>query len=134
MVANIDMLRACSTATNMSDARCCRLWNVPMATPNCLRVLMYSTVGLERLVHQADRLGAQRGASVVNDALDQSEAIIRVADHGIRADLNAGEGDVGGVQAVLGRVGLLGDALGIGGHQEDADAAFVAALALGAGR
>src|SRR5664279_186465 len=44
MVANIDMLRACSVATNMSAARCCRVWKLPIGTPNCFRVFRYSTV------------------------------------------------------------------------------------------
>ena len=38
IVANIAMLRACSSATTMSEARCCKAWNEPIATPNCLRV------------------------------------------------------------------------------------------------
>ena len=44
MVAKYIMLRACSSATTMSEARCCRAWNEPIVTPNCLRVFMYSTV------------------------------------------------------------------------------------------
>ena len=44
MVASIAMLRACSTAISISAARCCNTWKLPMATPNCLRVFIYSTV------------------------------------------------------------------------------------------
>ena len=29
---------------NMSTMRCCSTWNLPIGTPNCLRVLEYSTV------------------------------------------------------------------------------------------
>ena len=90
--------------------------------------------GLQRLVHQADRLGTQRGAGVVDDALDQSEAILGIADRCTPLDLDAGEGDVGGVQAVLGRIALARDALGIGRHEEHTDAGLVALRALGARR
>jgi len=38
------MERACSLATNMSTMRCCSAWKVPIGTPNCLRVLRYSSV------------------------------------------------------------------------------------------
>jgi len=48
MVANIDMLRACSTATNMSAARCCRVWKLPIGTPTgvaeCYRPGLHSTM------------------------------------------------------------------------------------------
>src|SRR3954452_3314158 len=87
---------------------------------------------LQRLVHQADRFGAERDAGFVDHTLDQRERIVGIAEHGIGTDLDAGEGDVGGVQTVLGRVRFLGDALGVGPHQEHADAALVAALAPGA--
>ena len=35
---------ACSYATKMSTIRCCSAWKVPIGTPNCLRVLRYSSV------------------------------------------------------------------------------------------
>ncbi len=35
---------ACSWLITMSTMRCCSAWNAPMGTPNCLRVLMYSSV------------------------------------------------------------------------------------------
>ena len=38
---------------------------------------------------------------------------VEPADRRISADLDTGEGDIGCMQAVLGRVGLLSDALGI---------------------
>ena len=88
---------------------------------------------LERLIHQADRFRAQRATGIVDHALDQRETILGIADRRTRADFHAGERDVGGVQSVLGRVGFPGDAPGVGRHQEDADAASVAAVALGAG-
>ncbi len=124
MVANIDMLRACSSATNMSAARCCSAWKLPIGTPNCLRVFRYSTVDLQRFVHRADGFGAERDAGVVDHALDQRQRVLGIADRGIGADLDAGKGDVGGAQAVLGRIAPAGDALGIAGHQEHADAVW----------
>ena len=51
---------------------------------------------------------------------------------GIGADLDAGEGDVGGMQAILGRIALLGDALGVAGHEKYANAIGVALAAPGA--
>src|SRR6516164_102057 len=44
IVASIAMLRACSSATNMSTARCCSTWKLPIGTPNCLRVRRWSRV------------------------------------------------------------------------------------------
>ena len=126
------MLRACSSATNMSAARCCSAWKVPIAHAELLARLQILDGGLQRFVHRADRLGAQRGAGFVDHALDQRQAVLGIADRGIRADLDAGEGDVGGAQAVLGRIALAGDALGVGRDQEHADAAAVALAALGA--
>src|SRR5581483_1166457 len=38
------MERACSVAITMSTMRCCSAWKVPIGTPNCLRVLRYSSV------------------------------------------------------------------------------------------
>ena len=38
------MERACSYEMTMSTMRCCSAWNVPIGTPNCLRVLRYSSV------------------------------------------------------------------------------------------
>ena len=127
MVANIDMLRACSTATNMSAARCCRVWKLPIGTPNCFRVLRYSTVDFSDSSIAPTASRAHRGAGVVDHALDQRETVLGIADRGIRADLDAGQRDVGGMQAVLGRIALAADALGIRRHQEHADAARVAA-------
>ena len=43
-----------------------------------------------------------------------------------------GQRDVGGMNAVLGRIALAGDALGAGGHQEHADAGGIALAAPGA--
>ena len=88
--------------------------------------------GLQRFIHRADRFRAHRGAGLVDHALDQVETVVGIADRGITADLDAGEGDVGGVQAVLGRIALAGNALGVGRHQEHADAALVAPGAIGA--
>ena len=84
-------MRACSTATNMSEARCCSDWKVPIATPNCLRVLMYSTVVLSDSSISADRFGAERDAGIVDHALDQRQGVLGIADRGIGADLDAGE-------------------------------------------
>src|SRR6476620_3664829 len=100
IVANIDIERACSTATNMSAARCCKVWKLPIATPNCLRVFRYSTVVF------SDSSIAQRGAGFIDHARDQRQCVVGIADRGIGADLDAGEGDVGGMQAVLGRIAL----------------------------
>ena len=38
------MLRPCSSATNISVARCCSAWLSPIGRPNCWRVLRYSRV------------------------------------------------------------------------------------------
>jgi len=47
--------------------------------------------------------------------LDQIKRIVGIADRGIGADLDAGQRDVGGVQAVLGRIALSADALALAG-------------------
>src|SRR3954465_9001810 len=88
--------------------------------------------GLERLIHDADRFGADRGARFIDDALDQRQPVLGIADHRIGADLDAGEADVGGMQPVLRRVAFLRHAFGVGRNQEYADAAGVALAALGA--
>ena len=75
----------------MSAARCCRVWKLPIGTPNCLRVLRYSTVVFSDSSIDADRLRAHRGAGLVDHALDQRQAVFGIADRGIGADLDAGE-------------------------------------------
>ena len=86
---------------------------------------------LQRLVHQADGFRTERGAGLVHHTLDQRQCVLCVANRGIRSYLHRGERDVSGVQAVLGRIALLDDALGIARHQEHADAGLVVAAALG---
>ena len=44
IVAQVMVLRASSSATYMSAARNVSAWNLFSVTPNCLRVLRYSTV------------------------------------------------------------------------------------------
>ena len=39
--------------------------------------------GFQQFVHQADGLGAHRGARFVDHALDQRQAVLGIADHGI---------------------------------------------------
>ncbi len=100
--------------------------------PELLAGLEILDGGLERFIHRADGFRAHRGAGLVDHALDQGETVLGIADRSIRADLDAGQRDVGGMQAVLGRIALAGDALGVRRHQEHADAALVALRALGA--
>jgi len=38
VAARIAMLVACSSSVCMSTMRCCSTWNLPIGTPNCLRV------------------------------------------------------------------------------------------------
>src|SRR5450631_2052780 len=108
MVANIDMLRACSTATNMSAARCCSTWKLPIGTPNWVRVFKYSTV----------------------DFSDSSIAPTASAHIAIRASSTTRS--ISGRPPVLGRIAFFGDAPGVAGHQKYADAAGVTPAALGA--
>ena len=122
MVANIDMLRACSSATNMSDGAVLQRLEGADRDAELLAGLDVLDRGLQQFVHRADRFRAHRGAGFVDHALDQRQRVLGIADRGISADLDAGEGDVGGMQAVLGRIALAGDALGIGRHEEHADA------------
>src|SRR4029453_831775 len=65
----------------------------------------------------------------VHHALDQRETVLGIADRGVTTYLDAGEGDVGGMQAVLGRIALARDALGVSRHDEYADAGLVALAA-----
>ncbi len=88
--------------------------------------------GLERFIHDADGFRAHRDAGVVDHALDQRQSVVGIADRGIGADLDAGEGDVGGMQAVLRRIALFRNAPGVAGHQKHADATSVTLAALGA--
>ena len=43
IAASIAIERDCSQWMNMSTARCCSAWNVPISTSNCTRVFRYST-------------------------------------------------------------------------------------------
>ena len=63
-------------------------------------------------------------------ALEQARSMSMFAT--MAADFDAGEGDVGRMQAVLGRIALAGDTLGVRRHDEHADAATIALCALGA--
>ena len=91
MVANIDMLRACSSATNMSAARCCRVWKLPIGTPNCFRVLRYSTVVFSdsSIAPTASAHIAVRASSTTRSI--SGKAVLGIADRSIGADLDAGE-------------------------------------------
>ncbi len=72
------MLRACSSAISMSAARCCKAWKLPIGTPNCRRVLRYSTVMLGERRHRAHRLGGKRRDRLVDHALDQRQRRARL--------------------------------------------------------
>ena len=120
------MLRACSSADEHVGGAVLQGLEAADRHAELLSRLEIFDGGLQRFIHHADRFGAQRGAGLVDHALDQRKGVFGIADRGVAADLNAGEGDVGGMQAVLGRIALSGDALCVRGHQEHADAAFVA--------
>ena len=50
--------------------------------------------------HRADRFGGERRDAGIDHALDQRIGIAGLADHGVRADLDARQRDLGGAQAV----------------------------------
>jgi hypothetical protein len=63
-----------STSTNMSTARCCSAWKVPILTPNCSRVLRYSTV-MSSTVWAMPRPSAHRGRRQVHGAAQRGAAL-----------------------------------------------------------
>ena len=72
-------------------------------------------VGDGRLVEDleaADGFGAERGDGVVDDLLDQRQAAIDLADHGVGADGDVLEIDFRRAQAIDGGIVARGDALG----------------------
>ena len=128
------MLRACSSATNMSTDLCCSTWNEPIGTPNCLRVLRYSTVSSCRAAIAPTASAAQRRDRLVHHALQHREARVGTRQHRLRPDAHGRQRDVGGTHAVLGGIAAPGHAVGVGGDQEQADAAALGAAARDARR
>src|ERR1700737_3074612 len=55
----------------MSTMRCCSAWNLPMGTPNCLRVFEYSTVA-SKTACSAPTASAQRAAVPTSQADDSA--------------------------------------------------------------
>ena len=76
------------------------------ATPNCVRVLRYSTVDFSdsSIAPTASAHIAMRASSTTRSI--SGNAIFGIADCSVGAGLDAGKGDVGGVQAVLSRIAL----------------------------
>ena len=81
--------------------RCCSTWNLPIGTPNCLRVLMYSKVAALIALHATDGLGAERHDGAVDRVLDHRERAVDAAQHRIGADRDLVEGEFRGTQRVL---------------------------------
>ena len=74
--ARLAIDRACSPLITMSTMRCCSAWNAPIGTPNCLRVLRYSSVvSLAYLI--APTASAQSSAMAKSVDLDRSAATPR---------------------------------------------------------
>ena len=75
----------------MSAARCCRVWKLPIGTPNCFRVFRYSTVVFSdsSIAPTASAHIAVRASSTTRSI--SGSAVLGIADRGIGADLDAGE-------------------------------------------
>ncbi|MCY1308604.1 hypothetical protein D9M70_586230 [compost metagenome] len=63
--ASSSMERASSQAMRMSTMRCCRAWKLPMAVPNCLRTLRYSSV-ISLTASIAPQASARRAAMALS--------------------------------------------------------------------
>ena len=75
----------------MSAARCCRVWKLPIGTPNWLRVFRYSTVVFSdsSITPTASAHIAVRASSTTRSI--SGKRVLGIADRGIGADLDAGE-------------------------------------------
>ena len=83
--------------------------------------------------HGAGGFRAQGDQRQVQSRFQSVEGLAFVAEQRVGADFHVLEGDVGGVQAVDGRVAAAADAVGAGVDDEGAEAVFVVAAAAGAG-
>ena len=122
--------RASSQLTNMSTDRCCRTWNLPIGTPNCLRVCKYSKVVSRKHVHGAHRLGAYRGRSRVighSSSMAESIAVARRRRASRRhRPIRDWRLDLGSAKAVDRAIGAECYAVGVGRHDKQRDALAVA--------
>ena len=84
----------------MSTMRCCSAWNVPIGTPNCLRVFRYSSVvSLANFI--APTASAQSSAVAKSTASSISgERVALGAEQRVARDAHVVEHDVGGAQLV----------------------------------
>ena len=89
------MLRPCSSATNISVARCCRAWLSPIGWPNCWRVFRYSSV-IACIVSIAPTASAAIAAMPASTTRSMTgNAAADLAEHGVGADLDPAQRDFG---------------------------------------
>src|SRR5450830_1223746 len=113
------MERASSSCIFMSAARCRSAWKLAMATPNCLRVFMYSAV-MARVLSITPTASAQALAMPMSTACSSAvrpSRVISVAGGILQRHF-------GGAAALLGAVALGADTAGGALHQKQGQLAI----------